>query len=114
FVADFLGFRTVVDVMVSSGVADAGPFGRIPVTGVSDGPAIAVIRPDALAIDPAGHLDAVVQTVAFRGSHCLVTLRLGTVVAEAQERRAPPLGARVRLSLDPNGVVVLGSETPPI
>jgi hypothetical protein len=40
-----------------------------------------------------------------------VTLRLGAVVAEARERRAPPVGARVRLSLDPTEIVVLGSDT---
>jgi len=108
FVADFLGFRTVLDAAVASGIADAGAFGRIPVTGVSDGPARLVIRPDAIRIDAAGHLDAVVRTVTFQGSHYLVTLDVGGTVAETHERRAPSPGDLVRLSLDPSEIVVLG------
>ncbi len=110
FVADFLGFRTMVDVVVASGFADAGAFGRLHLPGAVDGPATLVVHPDALRIDPAGHLDGVVRAVDFRGSHYLVTLDVGGVVAETHERRSPSPGDSVRLSLDPTGVVVLGPE----
>lgn len=107
FVADFLGFRTVVTARVSAGIADAGPFGRIPVGDAADGEGQLVIRPDALRIDPTGHLDARVLTVAFQGGHYLVTLALGAAVAETHERIPPRIGDTVRLSLDPGEVVVL-------
>ena len=110
FVADFLGFRTVVDATVASGVADAGAFGIVPAAGASAGSAKLVIRPDALSIDTEGHLSAVVRDVTFQGSRYLVTLDVGGIIAETHERRAPVPGAAVRLSLDPNEVVVLNTD----
>jgi len=107
FVADFLGFRTVIGATVLSGMADAGGFGRIPFPEAPDGPVELVIRPDALTIDPAGHLEGIVRTVAFQGSHYLVTLDIHGATAETHERKAPSPGDAVRLSLDPDEVVVL-------
>lgn len=107
FVADFLGFRTVVAATVFGGIADAGPFGRIPAPGVADGSVSVVIRPDALQIDGAGHLDAVVRTVTFQGSHYLVTLEVGGVIAETLERVPPRPGDRVRVRLEPDQIVIL-------
>ncbi|MCJ7725088.1 MAG: ABC transporter ATP-binding protein, partial [Acidimicrobiia bacterium] len=110
FVADFLGFRTVIAATVAAGIADAGPFGRIPVAGAADGKIRLVIRPDALRIDPTGHLDARVRTVAFQGGHYLVTLDVGGIAAESHERIPPRVGDAVCLRLEPGEVVVLGGN----
>ena len=107
FVADFLGFRTIVDATVSSGVADAGPFGSIPTPDGPDGAVRIVIRPDALRIEPTGHLDAVVRSVTFQGSYYLVALEVGGITAETHVRRPPNAGDRVCLGLDPEQIVVL-------
>jgi thiamine transport system ATP-binding protein len=107
FVADFLGFRTVVPAQVSAGMADAGPFGVIPMPGRADGAVDVVVRPDALRIDSTGHLDAVVRSVTFQGSFYVLTLDVGGVAAEIHVRRRPDQGDRVCLSLDPDQIVVL-------
>jgi len=107
FVADFLGFRTVVPATVSAGMADAGPFGVIPMPGRADGDVDVVVRPDALRVDPSGHLDALVRSVTFQGSFYVLTLDVGGIAAETHVRRPPNQGERVCLSLDQGQIVVL-------
>jgi thiamine transport system ATP-binding protein len=107
FVAEFLGLRTIVGATVSDGIADAGPFGAFPVPDTSDGAARLVIRPDALVIDPAGHLDGTVRSSTFQGDHYRVTLDIGGITAEIHERHAISPGDVINLRLDPAGVVVV-------
>ncbi len=107
FIAEFLGFRTIVGATVSSGIADAGPFGAIPVPGTPDGAARLVIRPDAMVIDAAGHLDGTVISATFRGDHYRMTLDIGGITAEIHERHAISPGDVVGLRLDPAGVVAV-------
>ena len=107
FVAEFLGFRTIVGATVSSGIADAGPFGAIPVPGTPDGAARLVIRPDALVIDTAGHLDGTVISATFQGDHYRITLDVEGITAEIHDRHTISPGDVVGLRLDPAGVVVV-------
>lgn len=107
FVAGFLGFRTITDAVVAAGVADAGPFGSIPVPGTPDGPARLVIRPDALRLDPAGALEARVRAVTFQGSFSRLDVEVDGAAAVAHTRTPPEPGTTVRLRLDPDEVVAL-------
>jgi thiamine transport system ATP-binding protein len=108
FVAGFLGFQTIVDAVARSGIADAGRLGSIPLPpGTADGPVRLVVRPDAVSIDPDGHLEAAVTAVAFRGNHYRVRLDVGGVPAEAHATVPPSAGETVRATIDPGGVVVL-------
>jgi len=108
FVAGFLGFRTIVEATVSAGMADAGPFGAIQMPGDPDGAVQLVIRPDALMIDTAGHLDATVRSSTFQGDHYRLTLDIGGITAEVHEQHPHSPGDSVRLRLNPDGVVVVG------
>jgi thiamine transport system ATP-binding protein len=109
FVAEFLGHRAVVDAVVTGGTADAGPLGRLPVD-APDGPARLVIRPEAVAIDPAGHLGAIVRSVTFGGRSSRVVLDVDGTRIETDDHSAPAPGTAVRVHIDPTGVAVLGDR----
>jgi thiamine transport system ATP-binding protein len=111
FVARFLGFRTILDVVVRDGTADAGPLGRLAVPkGTPDGPAGLVIRPGALSPDPAGHLTGVVRSRVFQGDHHRLTVSVGGVDVEVVARDQYRVGDSIRLEIDPEGLVVLGAR----
>ena len=106
-VAEFLGFRTVLEAVVTGGWADTA-IGRIPAPpGTGDGPASIVVRPDALRIDPGGPLRAVVTAARFRGTDSLVEADAGGIALRVAARHAPRPGTEIRLAIDPAGLAVL-------
>jgi thiamine transport system ATP-binding protein len=107
FVARFLGFRTVIDATVVGGRLEAGPLGSFPAPAGPTGSVRVVVRPDAVRVDPAGQVEAVVTSVAFRGVHSVVGLDVGDLEVEAHERRPPAPGDRVRLQIDPAELTIL-------
>jgi thiamine transport system ATP-binding protein len=106
-VARLLGFRTILDAVVRDGMAQtaAGAIGVPPDT--ADGPARLVVRPEAVRPDPSGTIEAVVETVTFRGVDSLVVVSAGGVRLEAALTAAPAPGEHVGLAVDPAGVTVL-------
>ena len=104
FVAEFLGFSNRFTTKVKDGKADLG-WTVVPVD-AADGPAVLVIRPDALQVDPAGTISGQVVDAAFRGDHYAARVRLedGTDLEVAYPTR-PLTGAVTRLSLDMGGVL---------
>jgi thiamine transport system ATP-binding protein len=115
FTARFLGFENVVDAQIA--VAHFGlpvarsVWGSLPVPeGTPAGPARLALRPDALWLDEDGPLSAVVESRTFRRDHFLLRVEmswgLAAEVAVAPDA-LPDLGATVRLSVDPGGLVVL-------
>jgi len=107
WVAGFLGFGRAVDGAVV-GERVATPWGDLPAPPRAPaGPARVVLRPGALRVDPAGRLDGRVDQVTFRGDHLLVRVQPGAgpaVEVATTERVAE--GDRLRLALDPAGVLV--------
>ncbi len=105
FVAEFLGFPTILTATVRRGVADLGRLGSLPLPDVPDGEVRVVVRPDAVALDDSGHLEGVVRARTFRGDH--VALAVDVDGTRLDVRGDAALGARVRLRIDPTGVVPL-------
>ncbi len=108
FVARFLGFDNVADGRVAGRAADT-PWGRVPVPdGSPEGPARLVVRPDAFHLDPTGPVEGVVTARQFRGDHfaLVVTGEHGPPL-EVLLRERVGVGERVRLAVDPDGVVIL-------
>ncbi len=109
-VARFLGFRAVLEADVRAGWAHTAA-GPVPIDQETpDGPATIVIRPDALRLDPGGHLAGRVVAARFRGADHLLDVAVSDAVLQVAVARPPGEGAPVRLSVDPSGVVVLGSD----
>ena len=116
FVARFLGFTNLVDVVVDQGTA-AVPWGRVAVNGVGDGPHVLLVRPEAISVGAApGAVPATVGEVVFQGGSWRVELALGelaletTVAGSSGGSAEPPLvpGAAVGVTVDPAGVQALG------
>jgi len=108
-VAELLGLRTIVDATVAGGTATT-PIGVIPVPdGSPEGPGRIVLRPEALTPDEHGPIEGVVASVAFRGVDSLLTVDTGGGRVEAVSPGAAGLspGDRIRLVVDPAGIVVL-------
>jgi thiamine transport system ATP-binding protein len=87
-VARFLGFANILD----------GPDGRV------------LIRPDAFTPDPNGCVSGTVTRRTFRGDHVLLDVACpsgATLEVAARWTPLPDVGARVRLSVDPSGVIPL-------
>jgi thiamine transport system ATP-binding protein len=108
FVARFLGFANVAAADIGGGRART-PWGDLPLLGT--GTAV-LVRPGAVAIAPDGDLEATVIDRTFAGD--AVDIVLGIAGAPALEARcapsaAPPIGASVRVRIDPSGVVDLPS-----
>ncbi len=104
FVAEFLGFGNRFETEVRAGQADLG-WAAVPVDEF-EGPAVVVIRPDALRLDPAGAIVGQVVDSAFRGDHYLARVAMpdGTQVEVGYPTR-PPMGGEARLTIDPAGVL---------
>ena len=111
-VARFLGFRSIVPAEVEGGVARAGPLGTILTPGVADGPARLVIRPDAMILGGAGHLEARVVAVSYQGRDHRLVLDVDGVTVEAHAPTAPVVGATIRFQIDPGRVVALPEADP--
>lgn len=110
FVAEFLGFNNRFATEVKDGHADLG--WTVAPVDAADGPAVVVIRPEALQVDATGPIIGEVVDAAFRGDHYAVRVRLtdGTDLEVAYPTR-PEQGAETRLSLDLRGVIVFESPT---
>ena len=98
--ARLLGQVEAWPVTVVSGRAET-PFGPLPAPGRPDGPALALIRPEALRPNDSG-VEAHVVASRFAGHTTLVTLEHDGVSAGARWHPgdAPRAGALVRVSLD--------------
>ncbi len=115
FTARFLGFDNIVDAQIA--VAHFGPpvarsaWGELPVPeGTPAGAARLALRPDALQLDADGPLCGVVESRTFRRDHFLLRIALsagGAAEVAVAPDALPDLGSTVRLSVDPEGVVVL-------
>jgi len=123
FVADFVGLTNRMQGTVRGGSVEVRGT-RIPLVqpDVSDGPAIALIRPEAVSIDGNGGADegplvGTVIAVAFLGAVSRVTVDLGdtTVLAQLPTSSASqhPAGTRVRLALRTDPVLIQREEPAP-
>ncbi len=107
--AAFLGFGPAVAGVVHDGALDT-PWGRIEAPAAGAGGAVDVVaRPDCARIDATGTIAATVARATFTGTHVEVEAvpetgpPLAVVVVPAG---APVAGDRVRLSLDPDALLV--------
>ena len=98
--ARLLGEADALSVQVAGGRADT-PFGVLAAPGLPDGPALAMLRPEALRPDPAG-VEAQVTASRFAGHTTLVTLARGGSEAHARlhPATAPEAGSTLRVALD--------------
>jgi putative spermidine/putrescine transport system ATP-binding protein len=115
FVADFVGLTNRLEGTVRSGEVDVRG-ARIPLVhpDVADGPAIALIRPEAVTLSGDGATDGplvgTVIAVAFLGAVSRVTVDLGdtTVLAQMPTSAATEhtAGTKVRLQLRADPVLI--------
>jgi putative spermidine/putrescine transport system ATP-binding protein len=123
FVADFVGLTNRMRGTVRSGVVDVRG-ASIPLVdpNVPDGPAVALIRPEAVALTGNGEMEqgplvGTVIAVAFLGAMSRVTVDLGdaTVLAQLATSDASehPAGSKVRLELRPDPVLIQREEAAP-
>ncbi len=110
WVARFLGFRNVSPALIRDGRA-ATPWGSVPVDGsVPDGEYRVVLRTTAFAPDPEGTVLGLVTARLFRGDNVRLELAVEGAPPLDVEARWDPLpapGDRLRLRVEPGGVVVL-------
>lgn len=67
-----------------------------------------VVRPEAIRIDPNGEIQAVVGSVAFSEGGYVVGVRTdGGDDLTLRTQRRPSLGERIRLTIDPDGIIPL-------
>jgi thiamine transport system ATP-binding protein len=111
--ATFLGFGPIVAAEMSEGSVHT-PWGSIAVApragaSASAGPVDVVVRPDGARIDESGPIDATIVRAVFTGTRVELSAAsevgppLTVVVAPT---RAPAVGDHVRLSIDPDSVLV--------
>jgi putative spermidine/putrescine transport system ATP-binding protein len=116
FVADFVGLTNRLAGMVKKGVVEVRGT-EIPLVqaDVPDGPATALVRPEAVTLagngdSAGGPLVGTVIAVAFLGAVSRVTVDLGdtTVLAQLPTSAAAdhPAGSKVRLVLRPDPVLI--------
>ena len=124
FVAEFVGLTNRIPGEVKPGGVEIRGM-QLPLveSNVESGPAIALVRPEAVSIaGPAdsseGPLVGTVIAVAFLGAVSRVTVDLGdlTVLAQLPTSAAAehPAGSRVRLAIRPDPVLVQREETTPV
>jgi thiamine transport system ATP-binding protein len=113
FVARFLGLTNVVPITPARGGL-ATPWGDLPARAIPAQATHLLLRPEALALDPAGPLGGTVGAVTFRGA--TTTILVGPTGGEGPQLVAhlrtatgdpPGIGQPVRLSIDPAGVLTL-------
>ena len=121
FVAEFVGLTNRLAGMVKDGEVEVRG-ARLPLVkpDAPDGPAIALVRPEAVSLvadgeGASGALSGTVIAVAFLGATSRVTVDLGDMVVLAQmptsSAAATPAGTRVTLSLRPDPVLIARDET---
>jgi putative spermidine/putrescine transport system ATP-binding protein len=123
FVADFVGLTNRMQGTVRRGAVEIrGTTIPLMHPDVADGPATALVRPEAVSLATNGEMEAgplvgTVIAVAFLGAVSRVTVDLGdtTVLAQMPTSAASqhPAGTRVRLELRPDPVLVQREETAP-
>jgi iron(III) transport system ATP-binding protein len=98
--ARLLGPANPIAVVVAGGKADTG-LGRLDTTGLADGPAMAIVRPEALTLTADG-TKAMVLANRFAGAESWITLRIGALELEARmaTRASPVVGSQVLVRLD--------------
>src|SRR5947209_156901 len=122
FVAEFVGLTNRLPGTVSRGAVDVRGT-RLPLvqTDVADGPAIALIRPEAVSVlgdanGASGPLVGTVIATAFLGATSRVTVDLGDVTVLTQlptsEAAAHPAGTRIRLAIRPDPVLIARDQPP--
>jgi putative spermidine/putrescine transport system ATP-binding protein len=122
FVADFVGLTNRINGMVRGGSIDIRG-ASIPLVDptATAGPAVALIRPEAVSLTTDGAMDGplagTVIAVAFLGATSRVTVDLGdtTVLAQLATSDASkhPAGSKVRLELRPDPVLIQREEAAP-
>jgi thiamine transport system ATP-binding protein len=106
-VAALLGFTNLIDVVVADGRATSA-WGDL---GPAD-PTIrrALVRPEAVRLDGTGTLEATVIAGTFAGARGRLRLEVDgapALEADLPAHDLPPVGAQVRLGLDPAGIELL-------
>jgi putative spermidine/putrescine transport system ATP-binding protein len=112
FVGEFVGLSNRIPSRVEGGRADLLGTAVPVLAGSATGPGSALVRPEAVRVEPDPTGQATVAAVAFLGpvSRATVALDDGTlVVAQVPSSEATRLevGARVRVSVDPDPVLVV-------
>lgn len=99
--ARLLGEAMLLPAQIADGRAQTA-FGVLPAAGMADGEAQAMIRPEALRVDPAGVAVDVVD-VRFGGAFQTVTLasQNSRITARMTGMPPPKMGERLSVSLDP-------------
>ncbi|HEY1420525.1 MAG TPA: ABC transporter ATP-binding protein [Candidatus Dormibacteraeota bacterium] len=123
FVAEFVGLTNRMPGTVRNGVVEVrGTDLALVQPDVANGPAMALVRPEAVSLTADGGLGdgplvGTVIAVAFLGATSRVTVDLGdlTVLAQMPTSQAAdsPAGTRVRLALRPDPVLIQREETTP-
>ena len=113
--ADFLGFRTIADGELRDGTLET-PWGSLPAPAgaPAEGLVGLVLRPDALRLDPTGPIGGTVTARRFRGDHVLLVVTpdgMPPLEVEARGGGLPATGERVRVTIDPAGIVLLQDRT---
>jgi putative spermidine/putrescine transport system ATP-binding protein len=123
FVAEFVGLTNRLPGTVSRGEVDVRGV-RLPLvhSDAADGAAVALVRPEAVALSSEGDMSAGplvgnVIAVAFLGATSRVTVDLGDLTVLAQlptsEAAAHPAGTRVKVVLRKDPVLIARDETAP-
>ena len=123
FVASFVGLTNRLAGVVRGGAVEVRGT-QLPVVAAEalDGPAVALIRPEAVTVatdgvTASGPLVGIVIATVFLGATSRVTVDLGDVTVLAQlptsEATALTAGTRVRLSLRPDPVLIERDEGSP-
>ena len=121
FVAEFVGLTNRLPGTVQGGVVEVLGV-RLPLVlrDTSPGPAVALIRPEAMSITPAsthagGAFEGTVAAISFLGAISRVTVDLGDLSILVQvltsEATSCPVGTRVQVSVRPDPVLIT-RETP--
>ncbi len=120
FVAEFVGLTNKLAGTVKGGEVEVRG-ARLPLVkpDTADGPAMALIRPEAVSLTAdgasSGPLTGNVIAVSFLGATSRVTVDLGDAIVLAQmptsDAAANPAGTRVKLTLRPDPVLIAREET---
>jgi len=120
FVAEFVGLTNRLDGTVKDGVVEVRGL-RIPLVkpDTADGPATALIRPEAVSIATdgaeSGPLTGTIIAVSFLGATSRVTVDLGDAIVLAQmptsDVGSHAAGTRVKLQVRPDPVLIAREET---
>jgi len=121
FVAEFVGLTNRLEGMVKGGAVDVRGV-RIPLVKADtpDGPATALIRPEAMSLTAdgadSGPLTGTIIAVSFLGAMSRVTVDLGDAIVLAQmptsEVGSHTAGTRVKLQVRPDPVLIARDTTP--